>query len=99
MRPASWIGIVPAVAGAAVAGYGVVILVTGRVARVDLRAFGDPKRAGLYYLCFGSALATLMASVLGNAAHASVLAAGGLVVSLGLVVLALRYRPRRKRRT
>jgi hypothetical protein len=100
VEPAAlWLGIVTAVLGAAVALYGVVILLTGRAVRGDRRSFPGTRQAGMYYLCFGAALVTLVSSILGNLHHQRVLAVAGLVGTLVLAALALRYRPRRNRRT
>ena len=79
--------------------YGAVVLLTGRLMRSDRRVFRQTKQAGLYYLCFGLALALVTMSGVVNARGWSVLAIVGLIVGLVFVGLAaIRYRPRRDTR-
>ena len=79
--------------GVAVAIYGAVILLTGRLAR-DRRAFGRTEDAGLYYACFGLAPTLLVLSTVCNQHGQSLLAAVALVGTMALVGLAVHFRPR-----
>jgi hypothetical protein len=94
----SWLRIVCGLAGAVLAIYGVVIVVTGRARRADRRAFRRVTDAGLYYLCFGSTLALLMVGQFGSEHHQPLLAGAAIVVAAVLLGLAIRYRLRRDKR-
>jgi hypothetical protein len=95
----AWLRPLTGVGGAAVAIYGAVILLTGRLTRGDQRAFRRTKDAGLYYVCFGLALTLLVLSGVWNEHHQSLLAGVGLIGTLALASLAvIRYRPRQDRR-
>ncbi len=89
-----WLELLTGMVGVAVASYGAVILLTGRVARGDRRAFRRTRDAGLYYACFGLALTLLVLSTLCNQ-HNQLLAALALAGTMVLVGLAVRFRPRR----
>jgi hypothetical protein len=92
----SWLEVLAAGAGATVAIYGLVILLTDRATPADRRAFRSMKDAGLYYACFGLALTLLMLGVQLNEHQQSipaVLALAGTMILTGLAVI--RYRPRR----
>jgi hypothetical protein len=92
----SWLGLIAGLGGAAVATYGVVALLTGRLTRGDRRAFRSTKEGGLYYLCFGLALALVAVSGVANARGWPWLAVVGIIGTLVFVGLAAtRYRPRR----
>jgi cytochrome bd-type quinol oxidase subunit 2 len=93
----SWLELLTGVVGVAVATYGAVILLTGRPARADRRAFRRTRDAGLYYACFGLALALLVLSTVCNQHGQSLLAAVVLVGTMALVGLAVRFRPRQNK--
>lgn len=90
----SWLRLIVVLVGAGAAVYGVWILVTGRAARGDQRAFRRSTDAGRYYLCFGSALAFVALSQLLNERHQRLLAGVALIGTVVLLGLAVRYRPR-----
>jgi hypothetical protein len=90
----SWLELLTGMVGVAVAIYGAVILLTGRLARGDRRAFRRTKDAGLYYACFGLALTLLVLSTVCNQHGQSLLAGVALIGTMALVGLAIRYRPR-----
>lgn len=94
----SWLRLIIALGGAGVAVYGVWILVTGRAPRGDQRAFRRPTDAGLYYLCFGLALALLALSQLWNEHHQTLPTAASLIAVMVLIGLVIRYRPRKDKR-
>jgi hypothetical protein len=79
--------------------YGLGVLVTGRATRGDRRAFRRMTDAGLYYLCFGLALALLVVAGLWNRYGQTLLAGAALIVTVVLAGLAIiRYRPRQAKR-
>ena len=91
----SWLRLIIALGGAGVAAYGAWILITGRAPRGDQRAFRRRTDAGLYYLCFGLALALLALGQLWNEHRQTLPAAAALVATIVLIGLGIRYRPRR----
>jgi hypothetical protein len=95
----SWIlfGITLSLAGVGML-YGLGILVTGRATRGDRRAFRRLADAGLFYLSFGSALALLSLGGLWSRHGQTLLAGATLIVTVVLIGLVIRYRPRRARR-
>src|SRR5262245_54382173 len=94
----SWLRLIIAASAAGVASYGVRILITGRAPRGEQRAFRRPTDAGLYYLCFGLALALLTLGQLWNEHHQTLPAAATLIATVVLIGLGIRYRPRRDKR-
>jgi hypothetical protein len=94
----SWLRLVVALGGAGIAAYGVWILITGRPARRDQRAFRRRTDAGLYYLCIGLALALLALSQLWNEHHQRLLTAVALIATMVLIGLVIRYRPSQDKR-
>jgi hypothetical protein len=88
----SWLRLIVALGGAGAAAYGVWILVAGRASRGDQRAFRRLTDAGLYYLCFGLALALLALSQVWNEHHLRLLTAAALIATMVLMGLGIRYR-------
>jgi hypothetical protein len=94
-----WLSLTGGALGLGVAIYGAEILVTGRATRGDQRVFRRLADAGLYYLCFGLALALLVLSQLWNENDQSLPAVVTLIIAMVLGGLAvIRYRPRRNKR-
>jgi hypothetical protein len=91
----SWLGLLTAMSGVAIAIYGGVMLLTGRPARGDRRAFLRTKDAGLYYGCLGLTLTLLVLSTAFNKHGQSLLAGVALVGTTVLLGLAVRFRPRK----
>jgi hypothetical protein len=90
----SWLRLVIALSGACVAAHGVWILITA-APRAAINARSD---GGLYYLCFGLALALLALGQLWNGLQQTLPAAAVFIVTAVLIGLGLRYRPRRDKR-
>jgi hypothetical protein len=95
MSPSLWTMAVGAVAGLALAGYGVWILVTGRAPGPTARSFRCVRDAGFYHLLFGVALALV---VIGAGLDRGIVT---LFMTLPAIVLAgvavVRFRPRGRR--
>jgi endo-1,4-beta-D-glucanase Y len=94
----SWLRLIIALSGAGAAAYGAWILTKGRVPRGNQRSFRRRTDAGLYYLCFGLALALLALGQLWTEHRQTPLAAAALVAAMVLTGLCIRYRPRRNKR-
>jgi len=95
MSTSLWTMAVGAVAGLALAGYGLRILVTGRAPGPTARSFRCVRDAGFYHLLFGVALALV---VIGTGLDRGVVT---LFMTLPAIVLAgvavVRFRPRGRR--
>lgn len=93
-----WYALVVGAIGVGLVVYGATILVTGRATRHDQRKFRRLTDAGLFYLCFGLALAVLASGGLLKLYNHPGLAFAAQAVALVLVFLSDRYRPRRDKR-
>jgi hypothetical protein len=104
MDVVSWLLLVSGVIGLGVAGYGALVLTTGRTGRAERRAFRTPVDAGRYYLCIGVALTLLASAALLNhhGPTAPVFSTLPIVMAILAMVLTglavIRYAPRRNRR-
>ena len=88
--------VVGAVAGSALAAFGVAMLVTGKAPQPTAKAFRSVRDAGFYHLLFGVGLGVV---VVGTGIDHPVLTVGATVVAVLLVGLALvRFRPRGRHR-
>ena len=94
MSTSAWTMLAGGVAGAALAGYGLVILLTGRAPELTARAFRSVRDAGFYHFLFGAALGLVVIGTrIGNPAvtvTVTVLA----VVMAGVALVRFRPRPR-----
>src|SRR4051812_20356524 len=95
MSTSLWTMAVGAVAGSALAGYGIWMLVTGRAPGPTARSFRCVRDAGFYHLLFGVALVLV---VIGTGLDRGLVT---LFITLPAIVLAgvavVRFRPRGRR--
>ena len=97
MDPRDLLQILLRIGGLALSGYGVRLLLTGRVSPFAQRRWKRPVDAGMWFLCSGLAFLSLAVGYLGQLIGAIGPATALTVVGMALVFLALalvRYRPR-----
>jgi hypothetical protein len=95
MSTSEWTMVVGGAAGAALAAYGIKMLITGRAPASTARAFRCVRDAGFYHLLFGVALALVVVGT-GLDRGAVTLAAALLAIVLAGVAM-VRFRPRGRR--
>jgi hypothetical protein len=96
MSTSDWTMLAGAVAGAGLAVFGLVVLVTGRAPEPTARAFRSVRDAGFYHFFFGTALGLV---VIGTGIDSGVVSVTITVLAVLLAGVALvRFRPRGRRR-
>ncbi|MBM2619133.1 hypothetical protein JIG36_26620 [Actinoplanes sp. LDG1-06] len=96
MSTSSWTMLAGGVAGAVLAVFGLVILLTGRAPEPTARAFRNVRDAGFYHFLFGTALGLVVIATSINAPVVTVMIT---VIAVAMAGTALvRFRPRGRRR-
>ncbi|WP_127499809.1 hypothetical protein [Actinoplanes solisilvae] len=96
MNTSNWTMLAGGAAGAGLALFGVVMLVTGRAPAPTARAFRSVRDAGFYHFLFGAALGLV---VIGTSIERPAVTTGITLIAIVLAALALfRFRPRGRQR-
>jgi hypothetical protein len=96
MSTSNWTMLAGGVAGAVLALYGLVILVTGRAPEPTARAFRSVRDAGFYHFLFGTALGLVVIATGIDQGVVTVTITVLAIVTAGVALV--RFRPRGRRR-